>query len=148
MATVMGSWRARESETQGRLRDANESTARARACPSDGEQLRAFRCECGEGSCTCAVRLTLREYESVRAYATHFVIARDHENPESEQVIEEHERFAIVEEVSGEAVRLARNSDPRHWHHALTTAEPGAQGPTRGAKLLNASWHEPRRSRY
>ena len=52
---------------------------------------------------------------SARAYATHFAIARDHENPEIEQVIEEHERFAVVETVSGEEVKLARISHPRHW---------------------------------
>jgi stearoyl-CoA desaturase (delta-9 desaturase) len=52
----------------------------------------------------------------VRAYATHFAIARNHENPESEQLIEEHERFAVVETVSGEAVKLARRSNPRQWH--------------------------------
>ena len=61
----------------------------------------------------CAISLTEMEYESVRAYATHFAIARDHENPESEQLIEEHERFAVVEMVSGDAAKLARRSDPR-----------------------------------
>ena len=75
--------------------------------------MSSFRCECGDGGCTCAIRLTLAEYESVRAYATHFAIARDHENPESEQLIEEHERFAVVAAVSGEAVKLARMSYPR-----------------------------------
>ena len=38
----------------------------------------------------------------MRAYATHFAIAANDENPESE-VIEEHKRFAVVETVSGEA---------------------------------------------
>jgi hypothetical protein len=75
--------------------------------------MSSFRCECGDRGCTCAIPLTLAEYESVRAYATHFAIARHHENPESEQLIEEHERFAVVETVSGEAVKLARRSDPR-----------------------------------
>ncbi|HMJ94946.1 MAG TPA: hypothetical protein VK486_03790 [Thermoleophilaceae bacterium] len=73
----------------------------------------SFRCECGDEDCLCAIRLTSMEYESVRAYATHFAIARNHENPESEQLIEEHERFAVVETVSGDAVKLARKSDPR-----------------------------------
>ena len=51
----------------------------------------------------------------MRAYPTHFAIARNHENPESEQLIEEHERFAVVETVSGDAAKLARRSDPRQW---------------------------------
>jgi len=104
-------WRERESQAQSRSRDDNEAAARACA----GAQLSAFRCECGDESCTCEIRLTFAEYESVRAYATHFAIARDHENPESEQVVEEHERFAVVATVSGEAAKLARRSDPRQW---------------------------------
>ena len=58
----------------------------------------------------------------MRAYATHFAIARNHENPESEQLIEEHERFAVVETVSGEAVKLARRSDPRQWRRSSREA--------------------------
>lgn len=112
----MASWRERESGTQARSRDDNESTARACAsAPTDG-RMSSFRCECGDPGCTRMIRLTLAEYESVRAYATHFAIARNHENPESEQLIEEHERFAVVETVSGEAVKLARRSNPRQWH--------------------------------
>ena len=109
----MASWRERESETQARSREANEATARAGvSAPTDGV-MGFFQCECGDEDCTCAIRLTATEYESVRAYATHFVIALDHENPESEQLVEEHERFAVVETVSGDAVMLARRSDPR-----------------------------------
>jgi len=75
--------------------------------------MRSFRCECGDDGCRCAIRLTLAEYEAVREYATHFAIAPNHENPESEQVIKEHERFAVVASVSSEAVMLARKSYPR-----------------------------------
>ena len=107
----MASWRERESETQARSREHNEWTAHAR--PDTRGWMSTFRCECGDAACTCPIRLTLAEYESVRAYATRFAIARNHENPESEQLIEEHERFAVVEIVSGEAARLARRSCPR-----------------------------------
>ena len=104
-------WRERESQLQARSRDDNEAAARA----DTGAPLSSFRCECGDEGCSCEIELTLAEYESVRAYATHFVIARNHENPESEQVVEEHERFAVVATVSGEAAKLARRSYPRQW---------------------------------
>jgi hypothetical protein len=110
---AMASWRERESQTQARSRGDNESTARGRARADANGWMCTFRCECGDEACTCRIRLTLGEYESVRAYATRFAIARNHENPEIEQLIEEHERFAVVEAVSGEAVKLARRSDPR-----------------------------------
>jgi len=104
----MASWRERESEKQARCREQNESTARA---PAAGAAS-FFRCECGDGACSRAIKLTLAEYAVVRAYATHFAVARNHENPESEQVIQENERFAVVETVTGEATKLARRSDP------------------------------------
>jgi alanine racemase len=107
------SWRDRESETQARSREENESIARARRSPTMDAGMSRFRCECGDETCTCAIRLTAAEYEAVRAYATHFAIARNHENPESEQLIEEHERFAVLETVSAEAAKLARRSYPR-----------------------------------
>jgi hypothetical protein len=107
------SWRQQESEKQVRARDANESTAKACTATPASRAVESFLCECGDRGCTCAISLTLAEYDSVRAYATHFAIARDHENPESERVIAEGERFAVIETVSPEATKLARRSDPR-----------------------------------
>jgi hypothetical protein len=109
----MANWRDRESETQARSREQNEWTARARADAFGW--MSTFRCECGDAACTSPIRLTLGEYESVRASATRFAIARNHENPEIEQLVEEHERFAVVEIVAGDAAKLARRSYPRQW---------------------------------
>ena len=124
----LDSWRERESGTQARSREHNESTTLARAsAPTNADRpMNSFRCECGDQSCTSAIRLTLAEYESVRGYATRFAIARNHENPESEQLIEEHERFAVVETVSGEAVKLARRSDPRQRRRSIDPARSGS----------------------
>ena len=106
----MSSRGERESETQVRSRDDNESLAQA----SVGDaHMTSFRCECGDEACTCAISLTLEEYEHVRGYATHFAIAQNHENPESEQLIEEHGRFDVMEPVTHDAVKLARERNPR-----------------------------------
>jgi hypothetical protein len=126
---AVDSWRERESETQTRLREDNESTARARGSVAADRGLSGFRCECGDEACTCTIQLTAAEYESVRTYATHFAIARNHENPESEQLVEEHERFAVVETVSGEATKHARRHDPRQWLDQRTSIDP-KRGPT------------------
>jgi hypothetical protein len=107
------SWRQQESEKQVRTRVANESTAQTLAATSGGQSLETFVCECGDRCCTCAISLTLAQYESVRAHPTHFAIAPDHENPESELVIEESERFAVIEAIGPEARKLARRTDPR-----------------------------------
>jgi hypothetical protein len=109
----MSSWRQQESEKQARVREANESTARALAAVHGGDGLSWFACECGDRGCTYAINLTLAEYGSVREHATRFAIARDHENPESDVVITETERFAVIEAVGPEAAKRARVSDPR-----------------------------------
>ncbi len=98
--TPGSSWRARESEKQIRTREQNETAT--------GD----FRCECGDGACTTLIALTPPEYAAVRAYATHFAMAPNHENPESEQVLEEHPLYAVVETVTPDATRRARRSDP------------------------------------
>lgn len=99
----MASWRTRESEKQSRCREQNESAA---------ESGQVFRCECGDGLCRRLIALTPSEYALVRADATHFAVALDHENPESEQVIAQNERFAVVTTVGGAETKLARRSDP------------------------------------
>jgi hypothetical protein len=109
----MSSWRHRESQKQARCRQANEATAARPSAGPRGPGVRSFVCECGDRGCTCAIDLTLAEYESVRSYATHFALARNHENPESELVVEENERFAVVQTISRDGVKLARRSDPR-----------------------------------
>ena len=66
----------------------------------------------------------------MRASATHFAVAPNHENPESEQVMQENERYAIVKTVTGEATKLARRSDPRQerrekrWSQAARSGKP------------------------
>ena len=108
-----------------RARDANESTAQTLVATPGGRSVDSFVCECGDRGCTCVISLTLEEYASVRAYATHFAIAQDHENPESERVITESERFAVIETVSPDARKLARQSDPRWGHEQRAAPLPG-----------------------
>ena len=128
----MPSWRERESGKQARCREQNEVRARAPAGESDG----FFRCECGDGNCMRSIALTPAEYSRVRLYATHFAVACNHENPESEHVVEENERFAVVETVTGDATRLARRSDPGQRRRELRWR-------VSSAPLLNMGWHRP-----
>jgi hypothetical protein len=67
----MASWRERESATQARSREDNESTSRARGGPGTDGGMSSSRCE----------------------------------NLESERLMEEHDRFAVVETAFGEAAK-------------------------------------------
>jgi hypothetical protein len=79
----------------------------------DADEPSDFLCECGDDNCTDPVSLTLAEYERIRSDPTHFAIALGHEVIDVERVIAENERFAVVEKFTGEAGRIAVETDPR-----------------------------------
>src|ERR687884_1857426 len=58
-----------------------------------------FHCECGREGCTERVRLTVAEYERVRADNDRFAVAPGHETPEMEAVVEAGDRFVVVDKL-------------------------------------------------
>ncbi len=72
-----------------------------------------FICECGDGDCTTPISLKLLEYEAVRAHPARFAIFPGHEILDVERVVEENERFAVVEKSPAAAARMAIDHDPR-----------------------------------
>jgi hypothetical protein len=77
----------------------------------DDEQME-FLCECDDTDCVEKVSATPAEYEAVRAVATQFVVLPGHEDPSVEHVVQQTERFLVVEK-EGEAAHEAEESDPR-----------------------------------
>jgi hypothetical protein len=69
-------------------------------------------CECGSTRCDAKIELTVAEYERIRSDPTHFAVLRGHEIPEVERVIEENDRFVIVEKF-GASAAAAIELDPR-----------------------------------
>lgn len=71
-------------------------------------------CECASVECTAPVRLTLAEYEAIRAHPTRFLVAPsdDHVIAEVERVLEANERYWVVEKI-GEAADLSEALDER-----------------------------------
>jgi hypothetical protein len=90
-----------------RIEEINEALARNSDSESD------FLCECGNDDCTSPVSATLSEYEEVRSNARHFLIAHGHDVIDVERVVRETDRYAVVEKFSGEARRIAVETDPR-----------------------------------
>lgn len=109
----MGDTRDREARHQTRTRSFNEWIEGAHESMGFHTGTEPFRCECGDGACGQPIALTRPEYELVRAHPTRFVIARNHENPESDRVVAEHERYTVVEKLVGLASRQAYRSNPR-----------------------------------
>ena len=69
-------------------------------------------CECGSMSCNERIELTRTEYELLRLHPTRFAVVAGHDIPAVERVVEENERFAIVEKF-GEGAAAAIERDPR-----------------------------------
>ena len=71
-------------------------------------------CECANADCAEAVRMTVTEYETVRADPTHFLVApsAEHVAPGLERVLQRSERYWVVEKI-GEARELVERLDER-----------------------------------
>ncbi len=102
-----------EALRQTRMREFDEWIEQASESFGLGSGLRTFRCECGDRGCAHAIDLTRPEYESVRAEPIRFAIELNHENPETDCVVAEYERYAVVEKLVGEIARQARRSSRR-----------------------------------
>lgn len=102
---------ARLAQNEVVFRSVNESIER-QALVFGGTDAYEFVCECMQSACFERIRLTLGEYEGVRAEGTRFAIVPGHENPRIESVVETRETFAIVEKY-GVAGVVAEAEDPR-----------------------------------
>jgi hypothetical protein len=72
-----------------------------------------FVCECGDRTCTERVRMTLPDYEELRADPTHFVIRPGHEAPDIERVVVRLAGYEIVAKRPGTPTQIAEATDPR-----------------------------------
>ena len=112
LAGAPPSWREIEARNALAFRDENEwIRGMAEGC-GDAASVHVFVCECGDAACREPIRLSGGEYAAVRASATQFAVAPNHENPETEAVVSECARFTVVQQVAGWGLRLARASQP------------------------------------
>jgi hypothetical protein len=72
-----------------------------------------FVCECANSSCTERIRMSLQTYEQIRAEATRFFVIKGHEEPDYERVVEDRDRYLVVEKLPGGPAGFAIRDDPR-----------------------------------
>ncbi|MDP9304314.1 MAG: hypothetical protein M3O92_07385 [Actinomycetota bacterium] len=93
------------------FREVNERISQAAERASfEGPMI--FVCECGDAECSETIEVTLTEYEAARSQSTLFLIVPGHQSKELEHVVEQNDRFAVVEKV-GEGEAIAHRHDPR-----------------------------------
>jgi hypothetical protein len=106
----MGIEKERIAKTEALFRNVNEGIAEA------SEQLDSpeghFICECGDPSCTTRIEVPVHEYERVREDATTFVVEPGHVE-ESERVVANGRRYAVIRKVDRAMAAIARRLNPR-----------------------------------
>jgi hypothetical protein len=89
----MSSRKERLAANEVRFREINEGAEPLQKAEGPGR----FVCECSNRSCISWVELTPSEYRHVRENPRHFFVWPGHEEPDVETVLEQHERYWIVE---------------------------------------------------
>src|SRR5438094_4434281 len=101
----------RIARTEAVFREVNEAIAKT------AENLEAdeteFVCECADPECAQRITADLMEYEAVREFGTHFILAPGHEKESVERVIERRRDYAVVEKIERTVVRIVRQMNPR-----------------------------------
>jgi hypothetical protein len=72
----------------------------------------AFLCECGRLGCNQLIQLSRPEYEAVRTNPRRFAVVPGHDIPDVEDVVERHERYAVIEK-HADADDIVMPTDPR-----------------------------------
>jgi len=73
-----------------------------------------FLCECADPNCDVYIELTQGEYEAIRKSPTRFVVLPDHVFPEVETIVDDRDRYVVVEKFGAgarvvEAIDAASN---------------------------------------
>ena len=95
------------------FREVNERIERVTEALQVTSETIGILCECGNPSCTQTIEVPLREYERIRGESELFFVCMGHEEPDVEEIVEEHGNFGVVRKDPGPAAEMARKLDPR-----------------------------------
>ena len=111
MSTLAGYRQVRLAQNQTLFRSVNERVDKVvQRFATDGPI--GFVCECADRECGRLIDLPHEEYEAIRQNPTHFLVLRDHVYSEVEIVVDDRDRYVVVE-MFGAGSRVAAASNPR-----------------------------------
>lgn len=94
----MGVWEERAGRNEALFREVNETVARLEErLDAQGSDLLPVICECALTDCLTRLEITLDEYANVRKHPHRFIVARGHEQPDVERVVQEAPEYVVVE---------------------------------------------------
>ena len=108
----LDSRRQRAAANESLFREVNERIEDIAERFRLNEEIIDFLCECARTDCAQRVQMRRSDYEALRRVATHFAVARGHEESDVETVIDSKESYVIVAK-RGSAAAVARELDPR-----------------------------------
>jgi hypothetical protein len=108
MATGDGIQGVKAARNQALWREVNERIKAVAATAGDLELL----CECADPECVATLNMSAAEYERIRSSSVRFPILPGHDYEEVESVVEDNERYVVVEK-HGEAAEVSAKLDPR-----------------------------------
>jgi hypothetical protein len=104
----------RKAKNEDHLREVNERIAevgqRLQVLPDD--ELLDFRCECGRTKCEDSISMTTAELEHVRSDADRFAVVPGHEDSKIERVVEQRERYFIVDKLPEAEPYVGADGEP------------------------------------
>lgn len=110
--TAVGSREERLAKNEAFFRIVNERIRESVGDRGSDGHPYEFVCECSDARCVERVRLTIAEYEEIRADGSRFVLAPGHEIERIEDVVAQSVRRTVVEK-RGAAGETAETLDPR-----------------------------------
>jgi hypothetical protein len=114
MGNATTSRAARAGQNQSLYREVNERVKEMGSSFDPPLATGDWICECANDECFEHIELTHEGYEAIRAGEARFFVKPDnaHVFPEAENVVEQNERYWVVEKI-GVAAAVARENDPR-----------------------------------
>ena len=103
---------ARIAKNEAISREINEGIEEAMASMSPEGYARML-CECGQKGCERVIAISVAEYEEARRDARRFVIVKEHLIPDVERIVDETDRFVVVQKREGTPAEVAEAMDPR-----------------------------------
>jgi hypothetical protein len=107
----------RAARNEDLFRQVNERLHDLAVISNSAEPLEKFVCECEQTDCSLLVELSAREYRSVRADDTRFLVFPEpwHTSPDWEVVVDRHDRYWVVEKrgTAGDEAEVLAERGPR-----------------------------------
>jgi hypothetical protein len=80
---------------------------------SSSDEPAPFVCECADVDCWGVMELTVDEFEAAHEQDDHFSVISGHVMPEFEKVVEQHDRYWVVEKFTPDEVERRLVSNPQ-----------------------------------